>query len=87
MVLTQYRKEEERKARLDLQEKVSQDETLMTLRRKFEEKQQERQRLRCGQRKTAETSKKMAAHTATIPEKPNQVSLKSTSFSQCLCPS
>lgn len=70
---------------LDLREKVSQDETLLTLQRKFEEKQQERRRLRCGQRTTSKTSQKMAAHTATITEKPNQVSLKSTSFSQCVC--
>lgn len=79
IVLAQYRKEERkiRKVRLGLQQTVTQDETVLALQRKLEEKQQERQRLKQSESKKAKTPEQTAAYTVRKTETHNRVSLKS----------
>ena len=81
VILAQCRKEEERKSRLTLQQRVAQDETLVTLQRQLEKKRQERQRLKQTESKKAKTSEKTTTDTIRKIETPNRVSMKSKDFS------
>lgn len=82
IILAQCRKEEERKSRLTLQQRVAQDETLVTLQRQLEKKRQERQRLKQTESKKAKTSeKKTTTHTIKNIETHDRVSMKSKDFS------
>ncbi|KAG8013378.1 Cilia-and flagella-associated protein 99 [Nibea albiflora] len=56
-------RKEERRARMSFQQAVTQDETVLALQRKLEEKQQERQRLKQIKSKKAKSCEQTAAHT------------------------
>ncbi|XP_008282424.1 uncharacterized protein cfap99 [Stegastes partitus] len=72
-------RKEERKARLEsVQQAMAQDETLSMLRKKLEEKKQERQRLKQTESGKARASKQTAAHTVGN----NQRSLKEKSWEE-----
>ncbi|GAA6213576.1 cilia- and flagella-associated protein 99 [Lates japonicus] len=73
---------EERKARPDFQQTVTQDETLLALQRKLEEKQQERQRLRQTESIKAKTSEQVAVHTVRNTETHDKKSLKEKSWEE-----
>ncbi|KAM9341281.1 cilia- and flagella-associated protein 99 [Symphorus nematophorus] len=75
-------RKEERKARLDFQQGVTQDETVLALQRKLEEKQQERQRLKQTESKKAKTSEQAAAYTVRNTETQNRKSLKGKSWEE-----
>ncbi|XP_076605094.1 cilia- and flagella-associated protein 99 isoform X2 [Chaetodon auriga] len=68
---------EERKARLGFQQAVTQDEKVLALQRKLEEKQQERQRLKQSECEKTGASEQAAGHTVRKTETHNRVSAKS----------
>ncbi|XP_029349808.1 cilia- and flagella-associated protein 99 [Echeneis naucrates] len=74
-------RKEEKKSRLGFQQTVTQDETLLALQKKLEEKQQERQRLRRSESK-AKTSEQTAVCTVTNTGTHNEKSLKETSWEE-----
>ena len=75
MIVLAHCRKEERKVRQDFQQAVTQDETVLALQRKLEEKQQERQRLKQTESKKARTSEQAAAHTVRNTETHNRVSM------------
>lgn len=79
--LVQCRKEE-RNVRLRLQQTVTQDETVLALQRKLEEKQLERRRLKQSESKKVKTSEWTAAHTVRNTEAHNRVSETPSSLCQ-----
>ncbi|XP_040917095.1 cilia- and flagella-associated protein 99 [Toxotes jaculatrix] len=72
----------ERKARLDVRQTVTQDETLLALQKKLEEKQQERQRLKQIESNKAKTSEQATAHTVKNTGTHNKKSLKSKTWEE-----
>nr|XP_020446678.1 cilia- and flagella-associated protein 99 [Monopterus albus] len=77
-------RKEERKARLEFQQTVTQDDTLLALQKKLEEKQQERLRLKQIESNKAKTrkSKKAAAHSVINTGTHSQGSLKEKSWEE-----
>ncbi|XP_078031178.1 cilia- and flagella-associated protein 99 isoform X1 [Epinephelus lanceolatus] len=73
---------EERKARLGFQQAASQDETVLALQKKLEEKQQERQKLKQIESKRAKTSEQAAAHTVRNTGTHNKKSLTQKSWEE-----
>lgn len=70
-------RKEERKAKLDFRQAVTQDETVLALQKKLGEKQQERQRLKQIESNKAKTSEQAAARIVKNTETHNKVSMKS----------
>ncbi|KAM4625089.1 cilia- and flagella-associated protein 99 [Polymixia lowei] len=56
------RRKEEKKARLDLQQAVAEDDRVLALQKRLEEKQQERQKLKQNERNKTKTSEQAAVH-------------------------
>ncbi|XP_054862074.1 cilia- and flagella-associated protein 99 [Amphiprion ocellaris] len=76
-------RKEERKAKLEsIKKAVAQDETLLELRKKLEEKKQERQRLKQSESSKATTSKQTEAHTVCNTTRHHQRSLKEKSWEE-----
>ncbi|XP_070835645.1 cilia- and flagella-associated protein 99 isoform X2 [Chaetodon trifascialis] len=73
---------EERKARLGFQQAVTQDEKVLALQRKLEEKQQERQRLKQSECERTAASEQAAGHTVRKTETHNRKSLKEKSWEE-----
>uniref|UniRef100_UPI0037E7075D cilia- and flagella-associated protein 99 n=1 Tax=Semicossyphus pulcher TaxID=241346 RepID=UPI0037E7075D len=65
-------RKEERRSSLGIRQTVPQDETVLALQRKLEEKQQERQRLKQIESKRAKTSEQTAAHSVRNTETQNR---------------
>lgn len=79
-------RKEERKARLRFQQAVTQDERVLALQKKLEDKKHERQRIKQTESKKAKTSEPAAAHTLRHTEKHDRVSMKSSLvISVCFC--
>lgn len=75
--MTNCRKEE-KKARLEVRQTVTQDETLLALQKKLEEKQQERRRLKQTESNKTKTCEQAATNTGTH----SKVSVKSKKGSE-----
>ncbi|XP_035530166.1 cilia- and flagella-associated protein 99 [Morone saxatilis] len=75
-------RKEERKTRLGFQQAVTQDETVLALQRKLEEKQRERQRLKQIESKKARTPEQAAAQAVGNTEAYNRKSLKEKSWEE-----
>ncbi|XP_071355067.1 cilia- and flagella-associated protein 99 [Trachinotus anak] len=75
-------RKEERKARLGFRLTVTQDETLLALQKKLEEKQQERQRLRQTESNKGKTCDQAAVHTVRNTGTHNKKSLKEKSWEE-----
>ncbi|XP_045919602.1 cilia- and flagella-associated protein 99 [Micropterus dolomieu] len=75
-------RKEERKARLRFQQAVTQDERVLALQKKLEDKKHERQRIKQTESKKAKTSEPAAAHTLRHTEKHDRKSLKEKSWEE-----
>lgn len=73
MVYAQHRKEEEQKRKLAIRQRADEDETNLALRRKLEENQQERERLKQSRTMKAQATNKPAAFKVTNPDTTDQV--------------